>query len=670
MNEQRRTIQIVRAALAFFVWMQILPQSVQANQVHIPDPNLRAVVREALNLPADAPVTLAAMQDLTDLGAGERGITDLSGLEFAINLAFLSIPYNPITDLTPIAKLKNLETIYMWATSVSDISPLANLTKLRVLLASYGGEIVDISPLANLTQLEKINLSGNKIVDITPLENLTHLTHLQLTGNFISDITPLANLTRLTNLELVENRIVDVRPLAGLMSLRVLEIQANQIVDHSPLDALSLVHFTYDQSCDVPSLPLQPRLENRDFPSIFAAWHATINQPHLSTIERYAQHDLYFCCPMFNQHFFDTGDGWEIRGDLERATSLRDEFIMLNPNMVFLSGISAVWEGFETFPEDSPYWARDAEGQILSAFGAGLVNLNHPDVKQRIVGKAVAVDKCGLYDGIFFDGWSEYHIGRRNHLPGAEAILSAIRERVRPEFLIMVNTNTLKAPVSAPYINGLFLESGVPLDDVAERGLNELEDTLSWAEDNLRAPQINGLEGFGFFRNEPPDSARNLRWMRALTTMSLTFSDGYVLYNYGDAHFHYWYDFWDANLGRPIGPKSQLYQETNGLYIREFTNGWAVYNHSGEPQIISLPETVQAVASGLLNTEHALPNLDGEMYLRVKPKNPADVNGDGVVNILDLTLIARGLGTDNLEGDVNGDGVVNVLDLVYVANQF
>lgn len=99
-------------------------------------------------------------------------------------------------------------------------------------------------------------------------------------------------------------------------------------------------------------------------------------------------------------------------------------------------------------------------------------------------------------------------------------------------------------------------------------------------------------------------------------------------------------------------------------------NGWAVYNHSGEPQIISLPETVQAVASGLVNTEHALANLDGEMYMRVKPKNPADVNGDGVVNILDLTLIARGIGIDNLEGDVNGDGVVNVLDMVYVANQF
>ena len=58
------------------------------------------------------------------------------------------------------------------------------------------------------------------------------------------------------------------------------------------------------------------------------------------------------------------------------------------------------------------------------------------------------------------------------------------------------------------------------------------------------------------------------------------------------------------------------------------------------------------------------------MYLRVKPKNPADVNDDGVVNILDLTIIAQGFGTNSLKGDVNGDGVVNVFDLVFVANQF
>ena len=44
-----------------------------------------------------------------------------------------------------------------------------------------------------------------------------------------------------------------------------------------------------------------------------------------------------------------------------------------------------------------------------------------------------------------------------------------------------------------------------------------------------------------------------------------------------------------------------------------------------------------------------------------------DTNGDGKVNVLDLVLVAKSLGTSNARADTNGDGRVNVLDLVIVA---
>ena len=55
--------------------------------------------------------------------------------------------------------------------------------------------------------------------------------------------------------------------------------------------------------------------------------------------------------------------------------------------------------------------------------------------------------------------------------------------------------------------------------------------------------------------------------------------------------------------------------------------------------------------------------------------SPTDVNGDGVVNILDLVFVANNLGMQVVEGtksnaDVNGDNVVNILDLVAVAADF
>ena len=50
------------------------------------------------------------------------------------------------------------------------------------------------------------------------------------------------------------------------------------------------------------------------------------------------------------------------------------------------------------------------------------------------------------------------------------------------------------------------------------------------------------------------------------------------------------------------------------------------------------------------------------------PQLKEDVNGDGVVNILDLVRVASSLGESGKNGaDVNGDGIVNILDLVRVA---
>ena len=127
-----------------------------------------------------------------------------------------------------------------------------------------------------------------------------------------------------------------------------------------------------------------------------------------------------------------------------------------------------------------------------------------------------------------------------------------------------------------------------------------------WAETKLREPQINCLEGEGI-GTSLPNSPENQRWMRVFTTLSLTHSDGYVLYTDGSRfvspsaahHSHIWFEFWNADLGQPIGEKAQYYNNQDGVFIREFTNGWAVYNRSGAPQAIQLPEQATGVESGL-----------------------------------------------------------------------
>lgn len=355
-----------------------------AQVVEIPDANLRAVVSDALNLPADGLITHEALAQITYLHASNSTgiITHLTGLEHAVNLIWLSISGHDITDLTPIANLDKLERLFMWHNPISDITPLTDLINLQVLKAAHC-RISDISALRSLSNLTELNLQSNNIADIQPLENLTQLTALYLAGNNISDVKPLAHLTRLTTLE----------------------IENNKIRDHSPLDGLTLTHFIYDQSCEMPPLPLEPRLENRSFPSVFAAWGGgrTENQPHLSAIEQMAQHDLYFTGPMFGQRFFNAGHAWEIRGTSDSLSRLRNDVLTLNPNIILLVEIRMVTDWPGSVPDDSLYWLRDAEGNFANPNVRRFVNFTHPEAQDIIVQRAVAVSKCGLYDGIFFD---------------------------------------------------------------------------------------------------------------------------------------------------------------------------------------------------------------------------------------------------------------------------
>ena len=547
--------------------------------VDIEDFRLRGAVREALQLPEHEPITQEDMRQLKRLETLRLGITTLKGLEFATELERLGIPLSPITDLTPISQS----------------------VKLKHLDAS-GCQIVDISPLANLKELVTLNLEMN--------------------------------------------RIRDVSPLAELANLRTLYIQRNPVLDFRPLDNLRLITFEHDEACELDPLPLEPRLENRDYPSIFSRWSGPTwppvsNRENLSGVEKIALHDLWFTSPHFGLEFRETPTGFVLAGELEDAIEERDEFISHNPNMIILCHIDMHAYNPNDFPEDWPYWIRDDQGNITET---GFIDFTHPFIQNRIIQQAIAISRCGLYDGMMFDWWNEQgavlvdRVNRGHEYRGNEAeqrardnILKGIRAAVHPNFLIMANTNLRIIPRTGPYINGGFMESGLPgrtADIEIEHGLHIAENSLYWLDNNVREPRINGLEGY-ILPTEPPDGPNNLRWMRAITTLSLTHSNGYVVFSgtgIPDDFHHYWYDFWDANLGRPVGKKGQLYQDTKGLYVREFTNGWAVYNHSGETQVITLPEELQGVASGLLGTEHTLPNLDGEMYL----KKMTDVNGDDI----------------------------------------
>ena len=139
--------------------------------VYIPDLNLRAVIAENLGKAPNAPITVEEMATLERIFPEEKGISDLTGLEFATNLERLEIRGNQISDLSPINGLTKLQHLDISSNEISDLSPLAGLKNLVHVKVSHNN-ISDLSPLARLPNLDRFDSWGNPLSDLSPLVGL------------------------------------------------------------------------------------------------------------------------------------------------------------------------------------------------------------------------------------------------------------------------------------------------------------------------------------------------------------------------------------------------------------------------------------------------------------------------------------------------------------------
>ncbi|MFY9114682.1 MAG: leucine-rich repeat domain-containing protein, partial [Dethiobacteria bacterium] len=156
--------------------------------VNIPDSGLEAAVRDALECP-DGDITKEMMAGLISLNADNRGIVDLSGIEYATGLKDLCLCNNQISDLSDL----NLPVLRWLDLSNNQINNLASLAE------------------ANLPNLEFLELGANQISNLTGLAeaSLPTLEELRLHHNQISNLSGLdeGNLPKLEYLLLTNNRI-------------------------------------------------------------------------------------------------------------------------------------------------------------------------------------------------------------------------------------------------------------------------------------------------------------------------------------------------------------------------------------------------------------------------------------------------------------------------------
>ncbi len=171
--------------------------------VTFPDPNLEAAIREAIGK-SEGPIRTTDLASLTSFEPTNENISNLSGLEYCLNLTRLSLHQNQISAISPLSSLSNLTELFLSSNQISDISPLSSLTNLTSLYLGQN-QISDVSPLSTLVGLEYLALSQNQVSDVSPLSSLDNIKVFWLNHNQITDISPLTRITDMVQLGLEQN---------------------------------------------------------------------------------------------------------------------------------------------------------------------------------------------------------------------------------------------------------------------------------------------------------------------------------------------------------------------------------------------------------------------------------------------------------------------------------
>lgn len=224
----------------FFIFFSSNVWAGPHDPVYFADPNLKQSVEDALDV---INPTEAQMGALSYLNANNRGIKDLTGLEYATNMVTLILANNSISNISSLSGMTKLDNLNLRKNNIIDINALSGINDIND-LDLWDNQIVDISALSNMTNIHSLNLRSNQIIDISSLSGLAKLKILNLQDNQISDIEALSGMTDLEELNLQGNDITDIEAISNITNMLILNLNLNPITDISALSKMTkLTHL-------------------------------------------------------------------------------------------------------------------------------------------------------------------------------------------------------------------------------------------------------------------------------------------------------------------------------------------------------------------------------------------------------------------------------------------
>lgn len=144
--------------------------------VDFPDPALQAAIRDVIQQPT-GDILSQDLQQVNHVDFGDRGISDITGIEC----------------------LTALESLHLYMNQIVDINSIKNLVELKYVDLD-DNLIVDIGPVSGLVAIERLTLMNDGVVDIGPLvenQGIDLNDYIMLIGNPLDCSAQANNITEL-----------------------------------------------------------------------------------------------------------------------------------------------------------------------------------------------------------------------------------------------------------------------------------------------------------------------------------------------------------------------------------------------------------------------------------------------------------------------------------------
>ncbi|WP_429960190.1 leucine-rich repeat domain-containing protein [Enterococcus sp. AZ012] len=221
-------------------------------KIDFADQYLEEAVKASLGLQHSEDVTEENILELRSLEWYNGNISDLTGLEHAINLSKVTLTGNNISSLQPLVNLENLTSIGLSNNpiAISEVLLLDNVLELDLSGNHYGEEI---NELAKYTKMTNLWLNDCGLTNIDFVQGMDELIWLRVMDNQITSLNSL-NSNSLTGLWATNNVLTTLEDISSFGSLRGVYLEGNQLKSIDVLQNVSTLERIYADNNNISSV--------------------------------------------------------------------------------------------------------------------------------------------------------------------------------------------------------------------------------------------------------------------------------------------------------------------------------------------------------------------------------------------------------------------------------